>query len=60
MWSKDGYIKYSHADDPNMANLIYENQLKMEVIEYGNMLHKSLLHISAAMTDFELIISLKM
>ena len=43
VWSQNGLLQQSEHADPNRGHLIYEPQVISELLEYGGMLHYSLL-----------------
>jgi len=52
VWSKNGLENQRQWMDLNRGNLIYEHQVQVELLEYGFMLHKSLLEKSNTLQKY--------
>lgn len=59
VWSKNGLKQQKPWSDPNRGHLIYENQVKCELLEYGYMLYRRLAEISGILEKSDEILSLK-
>lgn len=59
VWSKDGLTKQEEFDDINKANLIYDHQVQAEILEYGFMLHRSLLERSKSLQDYDKVLAIR-
>jgi hypothetical protein len=52
IWSKKALEEQEEWMDLNRGNLIYERQVQVELLEYGFMLHKSLLEKSSELKNY--------
>ncbi len=52
VWSKNGLESQQQWMDINRGNLIYEHQVQVELLEYGFMLHKSLVEKSSELKNY--------
>jgi hypothetical protein len=52
VWSKNGLENQKQWMDVNRGNLIYEHQVQVELLEYGFMLHKSLIEKSTTLNKY--------
>lgn len=52
VWSKKALEEHRRWIDLNRGNLIYERQVQVELLEYGFMLHKSLVKKSTELKNF--------
>jgi len=59
VWSKNGLQMQKEFEDINSGHLIYENQMKAELLDYGTMLHYQLLELTETVFDIELILQVK-
>jgi hypothetical protein len=59
VWSKVGLLRHKESSDANRGNLIYEQQAKVEILEYGYMLHMSILSTLDDVKGFNTIIKLR-
>lgn len=59
IWSKKGLEDQQKFIDINKANLIYEHQIQAEILDYGLMLHRSLLNKSQDLQKYEEILHLR-
>jgi hypothetical protein len=57
VWSKNGLENQQKSMDLNRGNLIYEHQIQVELLEYGFMLHKSLLEKSNTLDKYQDILA---
>lgn len=57
VWSNSGIDKQKPWIDINNGHLIYEHQTQVELLEYGFMLHKSLVEKSGKLKDFSGILA---
>lgn len=57
IWSKNGLEEQKQWMDINRGNLIYEHQVQIELLEYGFILHKSLVEKSSTLRDYSDILT---
>jgi len=57
VWSKNGLENQKQGMDLNRGNLIYEHQVQVELLEYGFMLHKSLIEKSTTLKRYSDILA---
>ncbi len=59
IWSKVGLRRQKKWADANRGHLIYEQQAKVEMLEYGYMLHKSIFNSLNDINGFNTVIKLR-
>lgn len=57
VWSKNGLENQKQWMDMNRGNLIYEHQVQIELLEYGFILHKSLIERSNTLKQYSDILA---